>query len=266
VEKPNTSLLAKVPWGVFLTLSFAVENMPEVLRRKYFFAFLREVASGVGLHFHRLLWLLRPENGEQTGRRHYHALVGGLPQHVLTPRYCLTLMAVWEHQRPLVLRVGPRGKPQQLSKYCGMARVRIFNPSLDGLDYCLPSGGEARSSGWSLSGANSYEANKFGGATEVETSESLRGFFHAQWKREDLGVRRARMKRSADTIETTQSSVSLSGHRSVLRGVTVPAGNVTALAITAQTSPNHVLGSSPLQTERKAAWQARSGGIYEQVG
>jgi hypothetical protein len=241
--------------------------MPEVLRRKYFFAFLRELASGVGLHFLSLLWLLRPENGEQTGRRHYHALVGGLPQHVLSDRYCLRLMAVWEHQRPLVRRIGPDGKPQELSKFCGMARIRIFNPSLDGLEYCLPSHGkEARSSGWSLSGANSYEANKFGGSTEVELSQSTAAYLKARQRRYWLGDARCGQNgSSADSVNTTQRSVSLSQCVPALRMPVASCEIVTTPALTVQTALNHVQGSSPLQTERKQAWQAHSDGIYERV-
>jgi len=42
----------------------------------------------------------------------------------------------------------------------GMARIRVFEPTLDGVQYVLKGLGEKGD--WSLRGANSYELGKFG--------------------------------------------------------------------------------------------------------
>lgn len=103
-----------------------------------------------------LQWqLLRRENGEATGRYHYHALIAGLPAHVITKPTCFATMKLWE-------RVGG-----------GMARVTQYDPSLDGVDYILKNGEQAISSLASRKAGDYYELTKFGGTCDLMLSESL---------------------------------------------------------------------------------------------
>jgi len=78
MEKPIVYALGRMEWQMFLTLTFA-RIVPQVQRRLYWFAFVRAVARVYNLHFNRLVWLLRSEHGEMTGRFHYHALFRGIP-------------------------------------------------------------------------------------------------------------------------------------------------------------------------------------------
>ncbi len=272
MEKPNVSVLARVPWSLFCSFTFVRENMPEGLRRRYFFSFLRICAGDVGIHFHRLLWMLRPEAGEITGRRHYHALIGGIPPHVLTPRLCLRLMAQWEHQKPLAKRRGPDGKLRELSRFCGMPRIRIFSPDLDGLDYLLPDGSEGGDSGYSLSGANSYESKKFGGLETVELSESLGGFFRAQWKRGGARHDQAADLALCGVVQSRQREVSAS-HSCVCARESVspaplfagprPGAAVYQVAANASSLPKRP--RAVMTGDRLTTWRESRPGVYEQA-
>jgi len=100
------------------------------------FATARKLSANLGLYFPSLPWCLRQEDGELTSRRHFHVLLGGLRQKAVNPSTCFALMHGWE-------KAGG-----------GMARVRLFDPSLNGVDYvskCL-----------GMAGADSYESAKFG--------------------------------------------------------------------------------------------------------
>lgn len=176
MDKPDPFLLSRVQWDLFVSLSWRVEPSQD-RARKYWFMLVRQIAEWSGLHFGDVLWLLRFELGETTGRGHYHALVGGLPHHVLYERLCKVIEQAWLHFRPLVTayyRENGKRKKEQVSKYCGLADVRIYDPVLNALDYSCPSGQEGGLySDSSVNGANRYEANKFGGAAWVEYSLSL---------------------------------------------------------------------------------------------
>lgn len=211
MEKPNVQVLARIPWDLFCTFTFMRENMPEGLRRKYYFSFLRLLSGDVAVHFKRLLWMLRPENGESTGRRHYHALISGIPKHVLTKRLCLVLMSQWEHQKPLVLRKAVDGNFRMLSLLCGMARIRIYEPGMDGLDYVIPEDWEvAAVLRKDRHGANAYEANKFGGVQTVEFSESLIKYLRNQapWWSDRRKRESGKVETRAKTIQCRQRVVS----------------------------------------------------------
>lgn len=254
MEKPFEFALSRVPWSLFVTLTFVRETMPLGLRRKYWFAFARRVAELAGVHFHDLLWLLRLEYGESTGRLHNHALIGGLPDRVLTERFCLVLMSVWEHQKPLCKRTGPDGQLRELSRFCGMPRVRIYSPSLDGLGYVLPdSDGEV--SGYSLSGANSYEARKFGWAETVECSLSVRRL-----------VSRRLRGCSAKAVQRTPREVSGSYHPAGAWVPSSPALPSRSPAITGATAVHQVPAIKPPHTGRKTTWRDLGTGVYELVG
>ena len=138
---PETAHLLRVKWQFFGTLTFKRADMPGSQRAKMVFALLRKIVQPIHVHWDKLLWVLRLEEGEITQRKHFHLLIGGLPEHLVTKARCFIIMHTWE---------GLGG---------GMARVRMYNPRLAGVDYvtkCL--GWEA---GRTLEGANRYEVEKF---------------------------------------------------------------------------------------------------------
>lgn len=118
---PEVYHLARVGWQFFGTLTFKQERLPERVRRAMWFALVRTVADRLHVHFDRVLWVLRAERGEKFGRSHYHYLIGGLPPSCASPTWCFIQMAAWED-------LGG-----------GMARVSVFQQSLNGLAYVAKS-------------------------------------------------------------------------------------------------------------------------------
>lgn len=99
-------------------------------------AFARRVARVSHVHFTKqLLWALRCELGERTNRLHFHALLGGLPDHLATRGGCEFLCSIWG-------RV-----------HGGHACARPFNPAADLVGYCACD--------LDQEGADIYEASKF---------------------------------------------------------------------------------------------------------
>ncbi|CAN5672422.1 hypothetical protein BH11VER1_BH11VER1_32000 [soil metagenome] len=81
-----------------------------------FFSFLSETAHDMKVYFPRLVWCLRLEEGEITGRWHFHFLMSGLSgQAGNSPNFFL--MDTWE-------KFGG-----------GRARVYTFHPKLNALGY-----------------------------------------------------------------------------------------------------------------------------------
>jgi hypothetical protein len=118
-----------------------------------FVALVRTQARSFGVHFSRILWCLRRERGESTGRLHQHAVIAGLHPYA-GARNCLALMSQWE------------------SLGGGIARVSVYNSSLDGLDYILKGSGltESKATRW----AGDYHAlSKFGGSCDVTLSKTV---------------------------------------------------------------------------------------------
>lgn len=144
-------LLSNVGWQFFCSFSFKSLKESRDVQTKRYFAVMREQAKHFGVHFSTPLWALRHELGELTGRPHFHSLITGLPDNVVTPATCFSWMKIWER----------RGG--------GMARVRVYDPDLPGVDYVL--GGI--DAAYANAGANWYELNKFGGACDVMLSMSL---------------------------------------------------------------------------------------------
>jgi hypothetical protein len=130
-------------------------------------------ADNFGVHFKKLIWCLRREDGELTGRGHLHALIAGLPPHAMTTATCFSFMKIWE----------------QLGG--GMARVSLYSPLLDGVGYVLK-GCEAE---YARAGGDYYEARKFGGNCDVMLSESV---FHVLEGRRQIGKRRRQGHRQAE--------------------------------------------------------------------
>lgn len=136
MESPDVYQLTRIDWQLFGTLTFASERLPERVRLSMWFAHCRKTCASFRVYFPNLLWCLRQEEGELTSRRHFHYLLGGLPEKAATIGTCFAAMHNWEN-------LGG-----------GMARVRLFDRALNGVDYvadCLQ-----------MSGADVYESAKFG--------------------------------------------------------------------------------------------------------
>ena len=138
MESPDVYTLAQVRWQFFGTLTFKSERLPERVRLRMWFATMRKVAKAFGVHFRRLPWCLRMENGELFGRRHFHFLLTGLPRRVVAVQTCFFIMDLWE-------KMGG-----------GFARVTVFDHKLNGVGYISKCLGE------SADQADVYESAKFG--------------------------------------------------------------------------------------------------------
>ena len=76
---PEIYALSLIEWQLFASFTFKSERLADAVRLKMFFALLRRQADNFGIHFPELIWCLRTEAGEATGRLHQHALIAGLP-------------------------------------------------------------------------------------------------------------------------------------------------------------------------------------------
>lgn len=133
--------LSRIDWQLFLTLTLKDEKRSDDWAVKRYFALMRQTASWNKVHFLDLLWCLRSEKGDRTGRRHYHALWGGLPEYTIHRHTCFAI------------------KNEAEALGLGMTRVYVFNRNLDGVGYLLKgleACDEMRSQGQSL-----YEFSKF---------------------------------------------------------------------------------------------------------
>ncbi|MEJ0089959.1 MAG: hypothetical protein WDM80_09475 [Limisphaerales bacterium] len=149
---PEKHLLANVGWQFFGTLTFKSLKVKEGVWLKMYFAMIREQADNFGVHFSKILWALRYELGEQTGRPHFHALIAGLPNSAVTDATIFAFDAIWRRHGG--------GHPQ----------VRVYDPTLAGVEYVLKGVDEAYNN---VAGANWYELNKFGLRCDVMLSMSL---------------------------------------------------------------------------------------------
>jgi hypothetical protein len=136
--------LARVQWDFFATLTFAGTVPKPQIAYGLAYRWLQELAKKCGRPYNRLLIALRGEEGEQTGRFHFHCLVGGT-----ATRNYRTLLHQAEHLWKL---------------QTGGARVAVrqYDRSLAGAEYvtkCL--------------GANAYELRKYSFANTVTLSASV---------------------------------------------------------------------------------------------
>jgi len=149
MDSPDVYLWAKVPWQIFVTLTWA-ESKSEGIRQRVLFAWLRRLSKTSGRHFHRLLWAVRQERGEIGGREHYHVLLGGLPEHRVTDRLMPLARKWWK-------RCGG-----------GFAWVNAYCPSSEGVQYVLKGLGSVE--------ASSYELLKTSRADKGMASKSAQAF------------------------------------------------------------------------------------------
>jgi len=155
VQNPELFALSSIEWQLFCTLTFKQERLPERVRVAIFFALLRRTAHNSGLHFKKLLWVVRQERGETFGRLHYHALIAGLPSHFKGWVTCNSTEKLW-------VKFGG-----------GHAKVTVYNPTLSGVDYILKEGDEMARSLATRWAGDYHELTKFGGSCDLTLSESL---------------------------------------------------------------------------------------------
>ena len=188
MHNPELHALAAVNWQYFCSFSFRSEKHCARFGPQMFVALLRIQARSFGVHFSRLLWCLRRERGESTSRWHFHAVIAGLPPSAAA-RNCLALMSQWE------------------SLGGGIARVSVYNSSLDGLDYILKGSGLTGSTAARWAG-DYHELSKFGGSCDVTLSESvcrhLRNRSRSGWR----GVGGRESEGDSHESSTEQSGVS----------------------------------------------------------
>jgi len=184
---PLTFHISKESWQFFATMTFKDDKsvggrVPSIAKQyKAAHAFLRLTARRFAhgesrkSRIESLLWVLRHEYGELTGRPHFHALLGGIPA-----GYVNTTSRFWlKHQWSQIVRAGNLD-------------VRRYEYTLGGVSYCLKKL-EEDLSGYSYEAANAYEVARFKGQdSEVSISRScLRKW--ARQRRND-GLRQARTK------------------------------------------------------------------------
>ena len=208
MHNPELHSLAAVNWQYFCTLTFRGEKQCKRFGPQMFVALLRTQANGWNVHFKKVLWCLRRESGESTGRWHLHAVIAGLPPSA-GPRNCLALMSQWE-------TLGG-----------GMARVSRYDSSLDGLDYILKGSGltESKAKRWA---GDYHELSKFGGSCDVTLSESVCRHLSNRSRSGWRGVGGHETRGTDTASSTVQSGVSIAP----------PSENVTGPAITVQTPLN----------------------------
>jgi len=114
---PEYFRLKEVPWQLFATLGFRSQESAFSFRRVMLSAWLRAIAKPQRVHFKKLLFVSRLENGMSGEHWHLHVLVGGLGH--LPPGFCGCADMLWKK----------RGG--------GFARITHFDPLRDGVGYVL---------------------------------------------------------------------------------------------------------------------------------
>jgi len=114
---PELYSLVRIRWQYFGSLTFKQVHLSGKVRQGMFLTYIRKLANKFGVHFNRVLWVSRLESGSKFGRLHYHYLIGGLSPNSVNVSQCFRQAATWES-------IGG-----------GMARVYVFDQTLNGLDY-----------------------------------------------------------------------------------------------------------------------------------
>lgn len=142
---PETHALAKIDWQYLATLTFRgrVPSPPRAIR--FAQEWLVGVAGVARVPFRRLLWVLRPEEGESFGRFHIHLLIAGVP--FADQSFRFRIKAGWKH---------------------GFADIRAWESGLGGVAYVAKGLG-----GGGSDGDNVYESSKFVSHHNLILSESL---------------------------------------------------------------------------------------------
>jgi len=147
MESPDLYLLSNVEWQFWCTFTFQRE-VSDCVQASMLHAWMRELSSYGRVLPTKLLWVCRRELGEINGRRHFHALVAGLPSWAVTQGVCWRQMRTWNKRL--------KG---------GSARVYLFERALSGVEYTLKQ--------LDRDGAQLYECRKFGSRSTVTLSNGL---------------------------------------------------------------------------------------------
>lgn len=233
-DSPESHALSRIRWQFFCTFTFDSKQLRKVagsVQRKICFATLREIARFGGVHFGKLLWLVRLEAGEISANLHHHALVAGLPPHCASEWCCLNMMNIAEN----------RGY--------GISRVRLYDPTLDGVAYCMKGVRESVH----RYGGNHYELSKFGTAEHVTCSKSLlRVIQQYGVDRSVIPSRRTVAKTGPDREESSKTR----GHAEVLSEAP---GRREVLPIQAPRKPELTKG---VPAGTSSVFRSTGGGLY----
>jgi len=226
MEKPELYQLTRIRWQFFGSLTFRAADVPERTRLSMWFSVARKCAGSFGLYFPTLPWCLRQEEGETNGRKHFHVLLGGLPSEGVTIQTCFALMSWWQRFLPQEFQPCKNGcKGEKYARVCpkcgqerkrfplrenpagvaggGMARVRLFDPSLNGVDYVVKCLG--------MSGADVYESAKFGSKSSgLMVSKGVEKILGRVIREETRHIQRLE-KRSENPPSAVQAAGGLAG-------------------------------------------------------
>lgn len=217
MESPDVYNLTRIRWQLFGTLSFLSEQCPESVRLSMWFAHCRKTCSNFRIYFPSLPWCLRQEAGEINGRRHFHYLLGGLPEEAVTLQTTFAQVSAWERFK---YRNCTKPKCKQCSELAsqgrehkiryenpawnvggGMAEVRLFNPALNGLDYVASCLG--------YSGADVYESAKFGRSSGLMLSKAAQAMLGRGIREDRRFVERSEKISVGHKVSQAKSTVCL---------------------------------------------------------
>jgi hypothetical protein len=116
---PEAYSLRRVPWQLFVTLTFQKPPKTRSNSLPRVFKWLRKVSRTAAVYFPQAWWALRFEFGSKGGHGHYHILIAGIPQTLLCENLCRTLEDTW--------------------RACGggLSEITLYDPARDGVGYVL---------------------------------------------------------------------------------------------------------------------------------
>ena len=171
--------LSRIDWDIFSTLTFRDPIPRPHVCYGMAWQWCRALGEAAKVPYNRLLIALRGEFGEENGRFHFHALVGGTTARNMTT-FCHQAFWQWRHIAG-----------------CPRTEVRPFNRSLAGADYickCL--------------GANAYEVGKFNWADQVTLSRSVFTLVRVQERRCQAQAGRLEKDAAANTLGKDSGAMS----------------------------------------------------------
>lgn len=95
---PEQFWYARIPWQLFGTLTFEEERLPEAKRLSRFFCVARRAADLTRTHFRDVLLVLRQEDGDKFGHRHFHFVMAGLRVVTDVRQLCAKLEDCWQRK------------------------------------------------------------------------------------------------------------------------------------------------------------------------
>lgn len=121
---------SRVVPGIVLTLTSSSERHSEAVGQRKARALFAKTGNRFGVDPRCLVWCLRAESGELTGRFHYHALLAGMPDTARNPQTCFWLIHLGECLPPLpcpgaAIRAGARWCGLRAQGTRGARRLRV---------------------------------------------------------------------------------------------------------------------------------------------